>query len=215
MFEKSFSFKSYLIEKYRVIDKLISIMNTSNTDSTNIQTGARLRYVRERAGLSQRALAKRAGVPNSTISLIESGRTSPSVSSLKRLLDGIPIGMAEFFAFEPEPERKVFFAAEELTPISRGKLSLRQVGGNLFGHSLQILHETYQPGADTGLKKYQHDGEEGGIVVSGRVEVTVGEDRKILGPGDAYLFDSNMPHRFKSVGEEDCVVISACTPPSF
>ncbi len=194
---------------------MFNIMNTSNTSPTDIKTGARLRYLRERAGLSQRALSKRANVPNSTISLIESGQTSPSVSSLKRLLDGIPIGMSEFFAFEPEPEHKVFFAAEELTKISGGKLSLRQVGGNLFGHSLQILHETYQPGADTGLKAYQHDGEEGGIVVSGRVEVTVEEERKILGPGDAYLFNSNRPHRFKAVGAVECIIISACTPPSF
>lgn len=190
-------------------------MNTDNTSNTNLEIGARLRYLRERAGMSQRALAKAVGVPNSTVSLIESGQTNPSVSALKRLLDGIPIGLSEFFAFEPEPERKVFFAAEELTEISRGKLSLRQVGRNLFGHSLQILHETYQPGADTGVKKYQHEGEEGGIVISGRIEVTVGEERKILGPGDAYLFNSNMPHRFKAIGAGPCEIISACTPPTF
>jgi transcriptional regulator with XRE-family HTH domain len=190
-------------------------MNINNTDGTNLEIGARLRFLRERAGLSQRALAKATGVPNSTISLIEAGRTSPSVSSLKRLLDGIPIGMSEFFAFEPEPERKVFFAAEELTEIGKGKLSLKQVGGNLYGHSLQILHETYQPNADTGTRAYHHEGEEGGIVVSGRVEVTVGDERKILGPGDAYLFNSRMPHRFKAVGPSKCVIISACTPPTF
>ncbi|WP_085805676.1 cupin domain-containing protein [Roseovarius albus] len=190
-------------------------MNTDNTTNTNLEIGARLRYLRERAGMSQRALAKAVGVPNSTVSLIESGQTNPSVSALKRLLDGIPIGLSEFFAFEPEPERKVFFAAEELTEISRGRLSLRQVGGNLFGHNLQILHETYQPGADTGVKKYQHEGEEGGIVISGRIEVIVGEERKILGPGDAYLFNSNMPHRFKAIGADACEIISACTPPTF
>lgn len=194
---------------------MFRIMNTDNTSNTNLEIGARLRYLRERAGMSQRALAKAVGVPNSTVSLIESGQTNPSVSALKRLLDGIPIGLSEFFAFEPEPERKVFFAAEELTEISRGKLSLRQVGRNLFGHSLQILHETYQPGADTGVKKYQHEGEEGGIVISGRIEVTVGEERKILGPGDAYLFNSNMPHRFKAIGAGPCEIISACTPPTF
>ncbi len=194
---------------------MFNIMNTENTSNTNLEIGARLRYLRERAGMSQRALAKAVGVPNSTVSLIESGQTNPSVSALKRLLDGIPIGLSEFFAFEPEQERKVFFAAEELTEISRGKLSLRQVGRNLFGHSLQILHETYQPGADTGVKKYQHEGEEGGIVISGRIEVTVGEERKILGPGDAYLFNSNMPHRFKAIGAAPCEIISACTPPTF
>jgi transcriptional regulator with XRE-family HTH domain len=177
--------------------------------------GVRLRILRERAGLSQRALAKAAGVTNSTISLIESGRTNPSVGALKRILDGIPVGLSEFFAFEPEPDRTIFFAAEELTEIGKGRLSLRQVGGSLFGRRLQILHEIYEPGADTGRVMYEHEGEEGGIVVSGRIEVTVGDERKILGPGDAYLFDSRTPHRFRSVGEARCVLISACTPPTF
>lgn len=186
-----------------------------NADSDELGLGNRLRVLRERAGLSQRALAKRANVTNSTISLIESGKVNPSVSGLKRVLDGIPVGMSEFFAFEPEPDRTVFFAAEELTEISKGAISLRQVGRNLFGHTLQILYETYQTNADTGRKMYEHEGEEGGIVVSGRIEVTVGEERKILGPGDAYLFNSRMPHRFRAVGPDKCVVISACTPPTF
>lgn len=191
------------------------ILNTDNTQETDLEVGQRLRYLRERSGLSQRALAKNAGVPNSTISLIEAGKTNPSVGALKRILDGIPIKMSEFFAFEPEPERKFFFAAEELVEIGKGSLSLRQVGSNLFGHSLQILHETYEPNADTGKRLYGHEGEEGGIVISGRVEVTVGEDRKILGPGDAYLFDSRIPHRFRAVGPVKCVVVSASTPPTF
>lgn len=40
---------------------------------------------------SQRQLAKRVGITNSTLSLIESNQTSPSVSALKRILDSIPI----------------------------------------------------------------------------------------------------------------------------
>lgn len=177
--------------------------------------GPRLRALRTARGLSQRSLAKRAGVTNGTISLIESGRMNPSVSALKRVLDGIPIGLAEFFSFEPEPEEQVFFSATELTEIGRGGISYRQVGASLFARSLQILHETYQPGADTGRLMLSHTGEEGGVVVSGRLEVTVGEQRKILGPGDAYLFDSRRPHRFRAVGREPCVLVSACTPPTF
>ena len=38
-------------------------------------------------------------------------------------------------------------------------------------------------GTDTGRVPLSHDGEEGGIVLSGRLEVTVGEERRILGPG--------------------------------
>jgi len=62
--------------------------------------GTRLRLLREQHGLSQRALAKRAGVTNSTISLIEQNRVSPSVSSLTKVVGGLPMTMAEFFREE-------------------------------------------------------------------------------------------------------------------
>ncbi|MEQ9260329.1 MAG: helix-turn-helix domain-containing protein [Roseovarius sp.] len=181
----------------------------------DLRLGARLRGLRERAGLSQRALAKRTGVPNSTISLVESGKTNPSVAALRRILDGIPVSLSEFFAFEPEADQRVFFAAEELSEIGKGGVSLKQVGGNLLGRSMMILHETYDLRSDTGRTMYGHEGEEGGVVISGRIEITVGRQRKILGPGDAYYFDSRQPHRFRQVGPEKCVIVSACTPPTF
>jgi transcriptional regulator with XRE-family HTH domain len=182
---------------------------------TSIDIGNRLRYVRTARNLSQRELAKRTGVPNSTISLIESNATNPSVGALKRILDGIPIGLAEFFALEPSAPRKAFYAAEELVEIGKGGISYRQVGESMFGRSLQMLKECYQPGADTGKVALVHDGEEGGIVLSGRLEVTVDDERRILGPGDAYCFESRRPHRFRCVGPVPCEVISACTPPTF
>ncbi|WP_113912647.1 cupin domain-containing protein [Roseovarius dicentrarchi] len=181
----------------------------------DLDLGPRLRAVRSKAGLSQRALAKRTGVPNSTISLIEAGKVNPSVSALKRILEGIPTSLSEFFNFQPEPERKTFYAAEDLTEIGKNGVSLRQIGTTLFGRAMMILSETYEIGADTGRTMIGHEAEEGGIVVKGRIEVTVGDQRKILGPGDAYYFDSRIPHRFRQVGPERCEIISACTPPTF
>ncbi|EJT02415.1 cupin domain-containing protein [Rhizobium sp. CCGE 510] len=181
----------------------------------SVDIGSRLRHLRIAHKLSQRELAKRTGVPNSTISLIESNASNPSVGALKRILDGIPIGLAEFFAFEPDRPRKAFYAAEELVEIGKGAISYKQVGESLFGRSLQMLKECYQPGADTGKIPLVHEGEEGGIVLSGRLEVTVDDERRILGPGDAYYFESRRPHRFRCVGPVPCEVISACTPPTF
>lgn len=177
--------------------------------------GARLQAVRTLHKLSQRQLGKQAGVTHSTISLIEANRINPSVGALKRVLDGIPISLADFFSYEPTPSSKAFYAAEELTEIGKGLISYRQIGDRLFGRSLQILKERYEPGADTGRVPLNHKGEEGGIVLSGRLEVTVDNDRKVLGPGDAYYFQSQRPHRFRCVGSNPCEVISACTPPTF
>jgi transcriptional regulator with XRE-family HTH domain len=181
----------------------------------SIDIGPRLRFLRQRHALSQRMLAKRAGVTNSTISLIEAGKTNPSIGALKRILDGVPIGLAEFFALEPDRPRRPFYRADELVEIGKGPISYRQVGDNLFGRALQMLKERYEPGADTGRVPLVHDGEEGGIIISGRLEVTVDGERKILGPGDAYYFESRRPHRFRAVGPAPCVLISACTPPTF
>lgn len=63
--------------------------------------GKRLQTLREFHGLSQRALAKRAGISNALISLIEKDKTSPSIASLKKILDSFPIDLADFFALTP------------------------------------------------------------------------------------------------------------------
>ncbi len=178
-----------------------------------LDLGLRLRTVREGHSLSQRELARRAGVTNGTISLIEQNKTSPSVASLKKVLDGIPISLAEFFALALPPQDQVFFRANELLELTEGKVSFRQVGGDLSRRALQILHECYAPGADTGKSMLRHDSEEGGIILRGRIEITVGQQKRVLEPGDGYYFDSRNPHRFRNVGSEECEIVSACSPP--
>ncbi|MBN9496286.1 MAG: cupin domain-containing protein [Alphaproteobacteria bacterium] len=181
----------------------------------DIEIGDVLRGLRERAGLSQRALAQKVGLSAPAISMIESGRTSPSVGTLKRVLDGLDISLADFFAREIPVETEHFYRARELTEIGEKGISYRQVGRNLKQRPLQILHERYQAGSDTGRNHLSHDGFEGGVVVRGRLEVTVDGRKRVLGPGDAYYFDSRLPHRFRNAGKEECEVVSACTPPSF
>lgn len=189
------------------------LLNTLNEVQMETDIGARLRAIRLSRNLSQREVARRAGVANATISLIESNKVNPSVGALKRILDGIPIGLAEFFAFEIARQERYFYFAEDFVEIGKGPISYGQVGDTL--RSLQILKERYEPGADTGRVFLKHEGEEGGIILSGRLEVTVNDQIRILGPGQAYLFSSKLPHRFRNAGNEPCELISACTPPTF
>jgi mannose-6-phosphate isomerase-like protein (cupin superfamily) len=79
---------------------------------------------------------------------------------------------------------------------------------------MQILHERIEPGADTGAEMLRHESEEGGVVVRGCVELTVGGESTILEAGDAYYFDSRIPHRFRNVGPDEAEIISACSPPA-
>ncbi len=178
--------------------------------------GTRLKLVRQIFGLTQRELARRAGVTNGAISLIEQNRVSPSISSLKKILDGIPLSLADFFTLNFSPSDEVFFTAGELTEIAyQPEISLRLVGRRAKGRAMGMLQEIYQPGADTGDTMLRHEGEESGIVVSGSITVTVGVQERILNPGDAYYFRSDIPHRFRNQGAEPCVLISANSPPTF
>ncbi|MGV8985951.1 MAG: cupin domain-containing protein [Cypionkella sp.] len=191
----------------------------------DFEVGTRLKNLRMSKRMSQRELARKSGVTNGLISQIEQNHSSPSVSTLKRILDALPMGLSEFFAESAETSDQIFFRASELCELNparifnqlagkEGGISLRQVG--LGGdHAIQMLHERYMPGADTGPDTYSHEAEEAGVVISGQIEITVGERSETLTAGDAYLFDSRIPHRFRNTGTQECVIVSACTPPSF
>ncbi|MDX1609089.1 MAG: cupin domain-containing protein [Halofilum sp. (in: g-proteobacteria)] len=176
--------------------------------------GARLRNIRTQHGLSQRELARRAGVTHASISLIESERVSPSIASLKKVLDGLPMSLAEFFTLDIETPRRVFYRADELPDVGSGDIAFHLVGAERQQRAMTVLHEVYQPGADTGETMLVHDGEEGGVVVRGEIELTVAGDSRRLGPGDGYYFESRLPHRFRNPGDEPCEIISANAPPS-
>jgi transcriptional regulator with XRE-family HTH domain len=186
-----------------------------SVNEINIDVGAHLRAVRTMYGLSQRELAKRAGVTNGMISLIEQNRVSPSVSSLKKVLDGIPMSLAEFFTLDLSASPQVFYRSDELTVMGDRSVTFKLVAARRASRAMSVLHEQYAPGADTGADMLRHEGEEGGVVVSGRIELTVGAETRQLRPGDAYYFTSAIPHRFRNTGTEPCEIISASTPPTF
>ena len=179
----------------------------------SMNIGSHLKAVRQMYGLSQRELAKRAGVTNGLISLIEQNRVSPSVSSLTKVLDGVPMTLADFFTLDLPGKRPAFFPKEELPDLGADGIKLRLVGMPLAMRSMSILHEQYAPGADTGEMVSAHPGERGGVVVSGRIELNVGGDSRVMGVGDAYYFRSSLPHRFRNVGRDECEVVSASAPP--
>ena len=79
--------------------------------------GQRLGAIRRLHGLSQRALAKLAGVTNGLISQIEQNRISPSIGSLKKILDVLALSLADFFTGDDGTDR--FFS-----PVGAGALDL-------------------------------------------------------------------------------------------
>ena len=174
--------------------------------------GARLRALRTFKGISQRELAKRCGVTHSSLSLIEQGKVSPSVSSLKKILDAFPMSVGDFFTMDLESRNQVFYSAGDLADVGSGDVVYKLVGANRASRALAFMIETYPPGADTGREMIAHQGEEAGVVLEGEIEITIGADARVLGPGEAYYFKTNVPHRFRNPGSEPCRLVSCATP---
>ena len=180
----------------------------------SVDVGRRLRGVRTAFGLSQRELAKRAGVTNGMISLIEQDRVSPSVGSLQKILAAFPMTMAEFFTRDMETQETMVFRAADLPNVGTGTIQYCLVAASRRDRKMSILAETYQPDSDTGEDLRTHSGEEGGVVIEGELELTVAGKTWLLGPGDAYYFDSRLPHRFRNNGSVPARVVSANSPPT-
>lgn len=174
--------------------------------------GPRLRALRTLRGISQRELAKRCGVTHSSLSLIEQGKVSPSVSSLKKILDAIPISVGDFFTLDMENRDQVFYSPDDLTDIGSGDVIYKLVGANHQSRALSFMIETYPGGADTGREMIAHKGEEAGVILEGEIEITIGIETRTLGPGEAYYFNTSIPHRFRNPGKRECRLVSCCTP---
>lgn len=194
--------------------KQATVSGTKKTNDSD-GVGERIAALRTAYGLSQRELARRAGITNGTISLIEQGTTSPQVASLKKILTVFSISIADFFSLDMDNVSSAFFTKEDLVEIGGNDISFLLVNGRNRNRKIQMVMERYAPGADTGVEMLQHSGDECGIVLKGSMEVTVGVERKVLKSGEAYYFNSSLPHRFRNVGKDTCEVISAATPPSF
>ncbi|NRD75067.1 cupin domain-containing protein [Shewanella sp. VB17] len=179
--------------------------------------GASLKAVRNSKGLSQRELAKRAGVTNSTISMIEKNSVSPSVSSLKKVLSGLPMSLVDFFSMENTltSESKIVYRNDELLDIGDGNVDYKLVGKDYPDRAMSVISETYPPGSDTGEEMLKHEGEEAAVVIEGKLELTVGDEVFTLEVGDSYYFNSEIPHRFRNPFTDKCRLVSATTPANF
>ncbi|SDG77094.1 transcriptional regulator, XRE family with cupin sensor [Vibrio xiamenensis] len=180
-----------------------------------MDVGNQLKAIRTMKGISQRELAKLSGVTNSMISQIEKNQVNPSVGSLKKILDAMSVSMGEFFTVDVENKEQIFYSADELVDLGDGAIQMLLVGSKRAKRKLSVMRETYPPGADTGTDFMKHDGEEGGIVLRGEIEIIIGNQTRVLKPGDSYYFDTRTPHRFRNKGKVECELISAATPATF
>jgi transcriptional regulator with XRE-family HTH domain len=184
--------------------------------------GERLRAARRARNLSLRTLAERLGVSPSLISQIETGRANPSVSTLYAIANELDVSLDELLFNDrrpPEasaPARAGATAAGTMTsapPVQRAatRHKIRLASGVLWERlttlsepGVEFLHVTYEVGgASSPPDAFQrHPGHEWGYVLSGRLQVRIGFDEYVLGPGDAISINSSVPHRLATIGDQ-------------
>lgn len=178
--------------------------------------GEDIRELRRRRGLGIREVAQRSGVSHASISLIERDKISPSLDTLAAVLDALGTTIVGFFSNSRLlVAESPFYSPEDLPEIGNpNAISYRMIGSRFSNRAMLMMQERYQPGADSG-ELFSHPAQEAGLVLSGAVEVTVGDKSRVLQAGDSYYFDSRVPHRFRNVHDGPSEIVSAVTPPTY
>jgi len=78
-----------------------------------------------------------------------------------------------------------------------------------FGENLMLSYLEFEEGAEIPLHHHPH--EQGGILISGRMELQIGDETRLVEPGGMYLIPGNVPHRAKAIGGP-AVVLDCFSP---
>lgn len=91
-----------------------------------VKAGRVLRYARRNAGMSQAALAKVAGIPQSTVARIETGKLTPRVDTLERLLRATGRSLELAPVIGADEDRSLIRDRLQLSPAERARLAVRE-----------------------------------------------------------------------------------------
>ena len=169
--------------------------------------GAQVRAWRRERGLSLRTLAELCDLSPNTISLIERGETSPSVSTLHRLATALGVHITAFFEGHSEYVQVVLTRATERRCSGNAHVLLESLGTGLKEQSLESFVVTMRPGADSGQQIMVHSGQEMVYCLRGEVEYEVGGQPYRLVVGDTLLFEARLPHRWRNSGVDSATFL--------
>lgn len=163
-----------------------------------VDVGDRLRTLRQERGQSMRALARASGLSTNALSMIERGRTSPSVSTLYKLADALGVPVTAFFRSEPPRQSVVFCKANERSRVQFQRGFWEGLGGESFIGRVEPFLLTLDPGATSGPFGMIHSGHEFVVCLKGQLEYQVEEGQYTLQEGDSLLFASRLHHRWRN-----------------
>jgi transcriptional regulator with XRE-family HTH domain len=169
-----------------------------NTD--DIDVGARLRAIRSERALSIRALAVMSSLNVNTLSLIENGRTSPSVSTLQQVAAALGVPITTFFETNAPPTKIVYQKAGERPGAAFSHGMMEDMGAGLEGRGAEAFIITLVPGAASGRDPIVHTGRELVYCLDGQIDYKVAGKSFSLEPGDSLLFEAHQPHSWVNPG---------------
>lgn len=176
-------------------------------EATSIPTaetlvGKKIRDIRMQQGLSLRALAKQSGLNVNTLSLIENGKSSPSVSTLQQLSTALNVPIGAFFESNPEKKPVVFTQAEHRAVATIGRIQMQNLSKDLTGSKVQSFFVALEQGAGSGEQSIVHTGYEFIYCISGCIKYRIESQDYLLKNGDSLVFESRLPHFWENCSKE-------------
>ncbi len=169
-------------------------------EAVSVDVGKRLRELREARNISMRGLATKSGLSANALSMIERGKTSPSVSTLYKVADALGVPVTAFFGSLSERENAILIRSDERTrvPFTRGVWE--GLGGEKFTGRVEPFVLTLESGASSGPHNMVHSGHEFVYCLRGQLEYSVEKQIYLLSSGDSLLFAARLNHRWKNPG---------------
>jgi transcriptional regulator with XRE-family HTH domain len=179
--------------------------------------GVNIKRLREEQDLTLRALAKKLEISASFLSQVESGKASPSLSTLKSIADALSTTIGNLIGEAQKLEDNPVVRSSErkyVQELGRG-INLYLLTSRDSNKQMEPLLFKLKEGATSGERSYKHFGQEFVMVLRGVIEVMLNDMSYILKKGDSIYFNSNVPHAFKNIGKEEAEAVWVVTPPTF
>ena len=179
---------------------------------TEALVGHNLRELRSKRGLSLRALAELSGLNVNTLSLVENGKSSPSVGTLQQLAHALDVPITAFFESE-QPEKSVVFTPADKRPQAiLGSTQMQNLGKDLRGKKVQPFVVRLHPGMGSGDRMIVHTGYEFVYCLEGNIRYEIDQEEYFLKPGDSILFEAHQPHCWENKSEDLAQILLVLYP---
>lgn len=178
-----------------------------------MKIGHKLKELRVAKGLTQEELADRAELSKGFISQIERDLTSPSISTLVDILQCLGTNLKDFFNDE-EDEQIVFKQADYFSKedTELGNI-IEWIIPNAQKNEMEPIRLTLKPNGST-YPDLPHEGEEFGYVLSGSIQIHIGNNLYKAKKGETFYFSPSARHYIEA-GKSGATLIWVSSPPSF